>query len=193
MFTVAVTVVAALLFGLMRDRRARVRPGAGLRQSGAAQPRSRRAFGNGLLVAQVAAPGALSVSQLSIAHLRHLRDRSSARSQCVLLISINTSRAQNRQQLAALYRDIVPAWRRFRGVCDGCGERDDADCPRRSEPLPAGRRIRRTRAGQAAGVAEFGVSQLFATYGTPLLAGRTSATLTPKSRARHRQPGAGAA
>src|SRR6185436_15975243 len=106
MFTVAVTVLAALLFGLMPAITAFVSaPATAFRQSGAAQPRSRRVFGNGLVIAQVAISLALlSVTQLSIAHLRHLRDRSLGFDRHgVLLLSVNTSGAQNRQQLATLY------------------------------------------------------------------------------------------
>src|SRR6185503_14347643 len=71
-FTIAVTMLAALLFGLMPAIAAFLSaPAPTLRQSGAAPPRSRRLFGNGLVVAQVAISLALlSVSQLSIAHLR---------------------------------------------------------------------------------------------------------------------------
>ena len=74
MFTIGVTVLAALLFGLVPAIAAFVSaPAPALRQAIAAPPRSRRLFGNGLVIAQVAISVALlSVSQLSIAHLRHL-------------------------------------------------------------------------------------------------------------------------
>ena len=185
MFTVAVTVLAALLFGLMPAIAAFVSaPAPALRQSGAAEPRSRRLFGNGLVVAQVAISLALlSVSQLSIAHLRHLRDRSLGFDRNgVLLISINTSRAES-----AAARGTLPGHRSApggdSGRAGGCGERDDADCHGRSEPLPAGRRIRRTCAGQAAGIAEFGVSQLFRHLCNALLEGRDFRDADSKSRA----------
>ncbi len=197
MFTVAVTVLAALLFGLMPAIAAFVSaPAPALRQSGAAQPRSRRVFGNGLVVAQVAISLALlSVSQLSIAHLRHLRDRSLGFDRNgVLLISINTSRAQNRQQLAALYREIVPRLEAVPGV--------RAVAASGTTPIALGAA---SRFLQAEGFEEpvqdrrrvslNSVSpNYFATYGTPLLAGRDFRDADSERAApRHRQPGAGAA
>jgi predicted permease len=109
-FAIAVTVLAALLFGLMPAIAAFVSaPAPALRQTSAAQPRSRRVFGNGLVVAQVAISLALlSVSQLSIAHLRHMRDRSLGfERNGVLLMSVNVTRGQDPRELAALYRDVV--------------------------------------------------------------------------------------
>ena len=77
-FTIGVTLLAALVFGLAPAIAAFVSaPASALRQGGGAQTKSRRVFGNGLVVAQVAISLALlSVSQLYIGHLRHLRDRS---------------------------------------------------------------------------------------------------------------------
>ena len=131
-FTIGVTLLAALVFGLAPAIAAFVSaPAPALRQGGAAQPRSRRVFGNGLVVAQVAISLALlSVSQLYIAHLRHLRDRSLGFDRDgVLLMSVNTSRAQNREQLAGALQGVVaaPAGDSRRAL--GRGERDDADCP----------------------------------------------------------------
>jgi putative ABC transport system permease protein len=175
MFTITVTVLAALLFGLMPAIASLVSaPAPALRQSGAAQPRSRRLFGNGLVVAQVAISLALlSVSHLSIAHLRHLRDRSLGFDRnSVLLISINTSRAQNRQQLAALYRDIVPRLEAIPGV--------RAVAASGTTPIARGAASRFLQAeGFDEPVQERGRVSLnwvspnyFATYETPLLAGR---------------------
>jgi putative ABC transport system permease protein len=174
-FTATVTVVAALLFGLMPAIAAFVSsPALSLRQSGAAQPRSMRVFGNGLVVAQVAISLALlSVSQLSIAHLRHLRDRSLGFDRHgVLLMSINTPRAANRQQLAALYHDIVPRLEAIPGV-----RRVAASA---TTPIAGGAA---SRFLQAEGFDEPGQDRrrvslnwvspnYFATYDTPLLAGR---------------------
>jgi predicted permease len=175
MFTVAVTVVAAVLFGLMPAIAAFVSaPAPALRQSGAAQPRSWRVFGNGLVVAQVAISLALlSVSQLSIAHLRQLRDRSLGFDRTgVLLMSINTSRAQNRQQLAALYQDVVPRLAAIPGV--------RAVAASETTPIALGAASRFLQAeGFDEPVQDRGRVSLnwvspnyFATYGTPLLAGR---------------------
>jgi len=119
LFTIGVTVLAALVFGLAPAIAAFVSaPASALRQGGGAQTKSRRVFGNGLVVAQVAISLALlSVSQLYIAHLRHLRDGSLGFDRDrVLLMSVNTSRAQNREQLAALYRDVVARLHAIPGV-----------------------------------------------------------------------------
>ena len=175
MFTVAVTVVAALLFGLMPAIAAFVSaPAPALRQTGGAQPRSRRIFGNGLVVAQVAISLMLvSVSQLSIAHLRHLRDRSLGFDRNdVLLVSIDTSRARNRQQLVALYRDIVPRLEAIPGVRSVAASG--------TTPISLGAASRFLRAEgldepvqDRQRVSVNWVSpHYFATYGTPLLAGR---------------------
>ena len=119
LFTVGVTMLAALVFGLAPAIAAFVSaPASALRQGGGAQTKSRRVFGNGLVVAQVAISLALlSVSQLYIGHVRHLRDRSLGFDRDrVLLMSVNTSRAQNREQLAALYRDVVARLHAIPGV-----------------------------------------------------------------------------
>ena len=174
-FTLAVTVLAALLFGLMPAIAAFVSaPAPALRQSGAAQSRSRRVFGNGLVVAQVAISLALlSVSQLSIAHLRHLRDRSLGFDRNgMLLISINPAPAQNRQQLAALYRDIVPRLQAIPGV--------RAVAASGTTPIAVGAASRFLRAEgfdepvqDRRRVSLNSVSpNYFAAYRTPLLAGR---------------------
>ncbi len=175
MFTVAVTVLTALLFGLMPAIAAFVSaPAPALRQGGAGQPRSRRVFGNGLVVAQVAISLALlSVSQLSIAHLRHLRDRSLGFDRNgVLLISIDTSRAQNRQQLAALYQDIVPRLEAMPGM------RTVAASGTTPSALGAASRFLRAEGFDEPVQDRRRVSlnsvspNYFATYGTPLVAGR---------------------
>jgi predicted permease len=118
-FTIGVTLLAALVFGLAPAIAAFVSaPASALRQGGGAQTKSRRVFGNGLVVAQVAISLALlSVSQLYIGHLRHLRDRSLGFDRDrVLLMSVNTSRAQNGEQLAALYKDVVARLHAIPGV-----------------------------------------------------------------------------
>ena len=175
MFTVAVTLVAAVLFGLMPAIAAFVSvPAPALRQSGAARPRSWNVFGNGLVVAQVAVSVALlSVSHLSIAHLRQLRDRSLGFDRTgVLLMSINTSRAQNRQQLAALSREIVPRLEATAGV--------RAVAVSETTPIAPAAASRFLQAeGFDEPVQDRGRVSLnwvspnyFATYRTPLLAGR---------------------
>ena len=174
-FAAAVTVLAALLFGLMPAIAAFVSaPAQVLRQSGAAQPRSRRVFGNALVVAQVAISVALlSVSQLPVVHLRHLRDRSLGfdRSR-VLLVTVDASRAASRAELAALYHDIVPRLQAIAGV--------RAVAASATTPIAPGAASRFLRAEgfdeparERRRVALNWVSpNYFATYGTPLLAGR---------------------
>jgi predicted permease len=127
-----------------------------------------------LVVAQVAISLALlSVSQLSITHLRHLRDRSLGFDRNgVLLLSINTSRAQSQQQLAGLYRDIVPRLEAIPGV--------RAVASSGTTPIARGAA---SRFLQAEGFDEpaherrrvslnWVSPNYFATYETPLLAGR---------------------
>jgi predicted permease len=174
-FTMLATAGATLVFGLAPTVAALVSaPADALRHGRAAQPRSRRVFGNGLVVGQVAISLALiSVAQLYIGHLRDLRgpslgfDRDS-----VLLISVNNARAQNRQQLAALYRDLVPRLRAVPGVRSVAASG--------TTPLALGAASRFLRAegfdqpvASRMRVALNWVSpDYFATYGTPLLAGR---------------------
>jgi predicted permease len=173
-FTVAVTMLAAFVFGLMPAIAAFVSaPAPTLRQS-AAQPRSRRVFGNALVVAQVAISLALlSVSQLSIAHLRDLRDKSLGFDRrSVLLVSVDTSRAESRTQLAALYRDIVPRLQAIAGV--------QTVAASGTTPIAPGAASRFLRAEgfdeptqERSRVSLNWVSpNYFATYSTPLLAGR---------------------
>jgi len=173
-FTVAVAMLAALLFGILPAIAAFVSaPASTLRQSGT-QPRSRRVFGNALVVAQVAISLALlCVSQLSIAHLRDLRGRTLGFDRnSVLLVSVDTSRAQNRAELTALYHDIVPRLEAIAGV--------RAVATSGTTPIAPGAASRFLRAEgfdeparDRSRVSLNSVSpNYFATYGTPLLAGR---------------------
>lgn len=174
MFTVAVAMLAALLFGILPAIAAFVSaPVSTLRQSGA-QPRSRRVFGNALVVAQVAISLALvSVSQLSIAHLRDLRNRNLGfERRSMLLVSVDTSRAQSRAQLAALYRDIVPRLQAIAGV--------RAVATSGTTPIAVGAASRFLRAegfdeparDRSRASLNWVSPNYFATYGTPLVAGR---------------------
>ena len=174
-FTIGVTLLAALVFGLAPAIAAFVSaPASALRQGGGAQTKSRRVFGNGLVVAQVAISLALlSVSQLYIGHLRHLRDRSLGFDRDrVLLMSVNTSRAQNREQLAALYRDVVARLHAIPGV--------DSVAASGMTPMSGGAGSAFLRvegfdepAHDRQRVSLNTVSpNYFLTYGTPLLAGR---------------------
>jgi predicted permease len=174
-FTIGVTVVAALLFGLAPALAAFVSaPSPALRQNIGAPPRARRLFGNALVIAQVAISVALlSVSQLSIAHLRHLRDRSLGFDRDrVLLMSVNTSRAQTRAQLLALYRDVIPRLQAIPGV--------RAVAASGTTPIALGAASRFLQAegfdepaqGRSRVAMNWVSPNYFATYRTPLLAGR---------------------
>src|SRR4051812_17047051 len=174
-FTIGLPVMAALLFGLAPAIAAFLSaPAPALRQASGAPPRGRRLFGNALVVAQVAISVALlSVSQLSIAHLRHLRDRSLGFDRDrVLLMSIDTSRAQTSAQLAALYREIVPRLQAIPGV--------RAVAASGTTPIALGAASRFLRAegfdepaqDRQRAAMNWISPNYFATYGTPLLAGR---------------------
>lgn len=174
-FTMGVTVLAALLFGLVPAIVAFVSvPAPALRQSSGAQPRSRRVFGNGLVVAQVAISLALvSVSQMSVAQLLHLRDRSLGFDRNrVLLISLNAPGTQNPQQLAALYRDLVPRLQAIPGV--------RAVAASAITPIALGAASRFVRAegfdeptkDRSRAAVNWVSPNYFATYGTPILTGR---------------------
>ena len=174
-FTIGITVLAAVVFGLAPAIAAFVSaPASALRQGGGAQTKSRRIFGNGLVVAQVAISLALlSVSQLYIGHLRHLRDRSLGFDRDrVLLMSVNTSRAQNREQLAALYRDVVARLHSIPGVASVAAS---AMTPMSGGAGSAFLRVEGfdEPAHDRQRVSLNTVSpNYFLTYGTPLLAGR---------------------
>ena len=174
-FTIGVTVLAALAVGLAPAVAAFASARAGaLRQGRGSGPRSRRLFGNGLVVAQVAISlTLLSVAQLTIGHLRDLRGPSLGFDRHgVLLISVNTSRAQTREQLAALYKDLVGRLRAIPGV------RSVAASGTTPLALGAASRFLRAEGFDEPGenrsrVALNWVSpNYFATYGTPLLTGR---------------------
>jgi predicted permease len=175
LFTIGVTILAVLVFGLAPAIAAFVSaPAPALRQGGGGQPRSRRVLGNGLVVAQVAISLALlSVSQLYIAHLRHLRDRSLGFDRDrVLLMSVKTSRAHNAGQLAVLYKDVVARLQAIPGVdsvaasgmtpISGAAGSAFLRAEGFDEPAQDRRRVSLNTVSP----------NYFATYGTPLLAGR---------------------
>jgi predicted permease len=175
MFTVAVTVLGALLFGLVPAIAAFVSaPLRALRQSGAAQPRSRRVFGNGLVVAQVAISLALlSVAQLFSTHLREVGDRSLGFDRNdVLLMSVNPSRTQDPQQLAALYRDIVPRLQAIPGVRTVAASATTPIAPGAASRFLQAEGFDEPVQDRGRVSLNWVSSNYFPTYGTPLLAGR---------------------
>ena len=174
-FTIGVTLLAALVFGLAPALAAFAsRPASALRSGGGAQTKSRRVFGNGLVVTQIAISLALlSVSQLYIGHLRHLRDRSLGFDRGrVLLMSVNTSRAQNRERLAALYQEAVARLHAIPGVesvaasgmtpMSGAAGSAFLRVEGFDEPAQDRQRVSLNAVSP----------HYFLTYGTPLLAGR---------------------
>jgi predicted permease len=174
-FTIGVSMLAALIVGLAPAIAAFVSaPGPGLRHGGGAQSGSRRILGQGLVIAQVAISLALlSVSQLYIGHLHHLRDRSLGFDRDrVLLMSVDTSRARNPEQLATLYQDVVARLRAIprvesvaaSGMTPMSGAAGSAFLRAEGFDEPAHDRSR---------VSLNPVSpNYFVTYGTPLLEGR---------------------
>jgi predicted permease len=174
-FTLGITLLAALVFGIVPAIAAFVSaPAPALRQSGAAQPRSRRIFGNGLVVAQVAISLALmSVSQLSIAHLNHLRDHSLGFDRHdVLLISIDTSRAQSREQLAALYRSLVPRLQTIPGVRAVAASATTPSAPGGASRFLRAEGFDEPARDKSRAALNWVSPNYFATFRTPLLAGR---------------------
>ena len=175
LFTIAVSVLSALVFGLAPALAAfSFAPAQVLRQGGA-QPRARRAFGNALVVAQIAiALTLLSVAQLSIDHLRHLRDRSLGFDRDgMLLMSVDTSApGRTREQLAALYASARARLQAIPGV------RSIAASGMTPISGAAGSRFLRAEGFDEPAQARSRVflntisADYFATYGTPLIAGR---------------------
>jgi len=174
-FTIGVTVMAALLFGLVPAIAAFVSaPAPALRQAIGAPPRARRVAGNGLVIAQVAISVALlSVSQLSIAHLRHLRDQSLGFDRDrVLLLSVNSSRAQTPARALALYRDIVPRLKAIPGVRAVATSGITPIAPAAASRFLQAEGFDEPAQDRRRAAMNWVSPNYFATYGTPLLAGR---------------------
>jgi predicted permease len=174
-FTIGVTMLAALVFGLAPAITAFASvPATSLRTGGGVHTERRRTVGNGLVVAQVAISLALlSVSELYVTHLRDLRGPSLGfNSDGVLLLSVNSPRAQNRDQLAALYHDAVDRLQAIPGVnsvaASGMTPLSGAAGSRfltvegLDEPAQDRRRVFLNPVSP----------NYFATYGTPIVAGR---------------------
>jgi predicted permease len=175
LFTLTIAVLAAVAFGAAPAVAAvDVAPARALR-AGGTPPRSRRAFANGLVVAQVAISLTLvSVAQLYADHLRHLRDRSLGFDRSsVLLVSVDTSRGgRNREQLLALYREAKTRLQAIPGVrsvsasgmtpISGAAGSRFLRADGFEEPAQERRRVALNTIS----------AEYFATYGTPLVAGR---------------------
>jgi putative ABC transport system permease protein len=120
-FTTGVMALAAVLFGLAPALAAFApAPAATLKEArGTGHPRSRRIFGNGLVVAQVALSVVLlSVSGLFVGHLSRLRDSSLGFDPTsVLLVGLDAPRAgQSREVLAQRYKDLLSRFESIPGV-----------------------------------------------------------------------------
>jgi predicted permease len=176
-FAIGVTILAALFFGMAPALGAlRLAPAAMLQHRGVAgQTASRRLFGNGLVVTQVALSLILlSVSLLYLGHLSSLRNRSLGFDrQSVLLVSVDQARArQNVAQLASHYPDLLEQLNRLTGVraatvsamipLSGAAGSRFVSVEGFQEDPQARRRLLLN------GVAP----NYFAAFGTPLLAGR---------------------
>jgi predicted permease len=176
LFTIGVTMLAALVFGLAPAIAAFVSaPASALRQGGGSQTKSRRVFGNGLVVAQVALSLALvSVGQLYIAHLGALRDQSLGFDRRgVLLVSVNASAgARSREAASVRYDEALMRLRALPGVrsvaasamipLSGAAGSRFARVAGYEEPQAHKRRCSLNSVSPG----------YFATYGTPILAGR---------------------
>jgi predicted permease len=179
-FTMMVTGLAALAFGAAPAIAAFASPPATALRTGraGAHPRSRRLVGRGLVVAQVALSLALlSVSQLYVGHLARLRDRSLGFDRThVLIASIDTSAAsrsgRSREELAVLFQEALGRLQAIPGVraatasgmtpISGAAGSRFLRAEGFDEPPQARRRVSLNNVAP----------NYFATYGTPIMAGR---------------------
>lgn len=176
-FAAGVAILAALFFGIAPAWAAfRLAPAAMLQQRGlAGQTASRRLFGNGLVITQVTLSLILlSVSLLYVGHLSSLRNRSLGFDRhSVLLVSVDKARTrQSPDQLAVLYPDVLEQLSRLTGVraatvsamipLSGAAGSRFVTVEGFHEDPQARRRLLLN------GVAP----NYFATFGTPLIAGR---------------------
>jgi predicted permease len=121
LFTAGVALATGVLFGLPPAWSAfRAPPISSLREIGSAGTRrSRRRFGHGLVVAQVALSVVLlSAAGLCVAHLSNLRNRDLGfQRDSVLLVTLDPQGSgYNRVQLANLYKDLLARFHAIPGV-----------------------------------------------------------------------------
>ena len=121
LYTVASTVLAALLFGLVPAWTAFIRtPASALRDGGGAGlPRRRRFIGDGLVVTQVAISLALvAVANLYVHHLATLRGKDLGFDvSSVLLVGVDTSQTGlTRPQLNPVFKELVQRFEAIPGV-----------------------------------------------------------------------------
>jgi predicted permease len=175
LFTTLAAVAAAIVFGIAPAWSAlSSAPAVDLRASAAVGPaRSRKLFGNGLVVAQVAASVVLlTVSDLYIGHLARLRDSSLGFDRSsVLLVSVNAGTV-DRERARQRFADLLTQLGAIPGVhsvtvsgmtpISGAAGSRFAAVEGFVEPPQARRRLPMNTIAP----------NYFATFGTPLLAGR---------------------
>lgn len=175
-FTTGVTVLAALLFGLAPAWSAFASaPASALRETGAAgQTRSRRLFGNGLVVAQVAMSLVLLTMSLYIGHLASLRGRSLGFDRTsVLLVNLEKAPVDDQPESRThLYKELLARFEAIPGVrsaaisaltpISGAAGSEFVQVEGFDEPPQARRRLLYNAVAPG----------YFQTFGTPLVAGR---------------------
>ncbi len=177
LFTVAVTSIAALLFGLAPAWLAFASaPMSTMRvTSGTSQSRSGRLFGSGLVITQVAVSlGLMSVAGLYVQHLSNLRNRDLGFDRAsVLLVRLNPAQVPpERAQLAQSYLQVLQRFEAIPGVesatvsgmtpISGAAGSRFVTVDGFDEPDAARRRVMLNTVAHG----------YFDTYGTPLIAGR---------------------
>jgi predicted permease len=177
LFTVSVALGTGMLAGLAPAWSALMfAPASALRDmGGAADARSRRLFGKGLVVAQVAVSVLLlSAAGLFAGHLSTLRNRGLGFDrQSVLLVTLDTARrAYQPEQLSRVNRELLARFEALPGVAsatvsamtpiEGPGGARFATVEGFEEETGARRRLMLNAVGP----------KYFATLGTPILAGR---------------------
>jgi predicted permease len=177
LFTAAVAVVTALLFGSAPAWHAlTAAPASSLRAHGAAgETRSRRLFGKGLVVAQVALSVALlSAAGLFVQHLSSLRNQDFGFERTsLMLITLDPARSgYSREQLFSPYQNLLG---RLEGIPDVRSVTLSAVTP--ISGAGASRFIRVEGFEEAAEARRYVPlnwvgPRYFETFGTPLLAGR---------------------
>ena len=120
LFTAGVALLTAVLFGLAPSWNASGAASSSLREIGSvAEPRSRRLFGKGLVVAQVAlSVVVLSAALLLVGHVADLRDRDVGfERDSVLLVTIDPARSgQTDEERFRLYRALLERFESIPGV-----------------------------------------------------------------------------
>jgi putative ABC transport system permease protein len=172
-FTGVITVVTALLFGVLPAMGLSAQPASALQQvARVGESRSRRLFGKSLIVAQVAVSTVLlSVAALFVGYVSHLRNADLGfRRDHLLLLNLDPSHSgYEAAQLSRLSQELVAQLEALPGV-------RSATFSGMTPMLGAGASSFATAQGhpeiRRVVSIDFGAPHYFDTYGTPLLAGR---------------------